>query len=100
MDNFVMPFFGHKIKLTTWDSDAASITSNSHARMAEGSPMGAAAGLASMTAVQARPTAEHRGVNTRTEQVFDINESNYYYQLRRFVADLHALQGAKQKGDR
>ena len=74
-DNFVVPFFGHQIMLAVAPDDSAG---GAVGEAASGGPHGQA----------------------RQVSVYGSGESNYYYQLRRFVDDVAVLQGAHTSSGR
>ncbi|KAG2428864.1 hypothetical protein HYH02_014275 [Chlamydomonas schloesseri] len=83
VSNFIMPVFGHVVRLST-----TSITPTSTSTSSSSSASTAAGAAAAATTT-----------TTTTLRVYGTGESTYWHQLNRFVADVRAVNEAVDSGD-
>ncbi|PNH06190.1 hypothetical protein TSOC_007457 [Tetrabaena socialis] len=83
--NFIMPVFGHVLRLTTTAPAAEAAGGSGAAAPAPGANPAAPAAAAATT--------------TTVMRVYGSGESTYHYQLSRFVRDVRAVQAAGARGE-
>ncbi|KAG2424125.1 hypothetical protein HXX76_014799 [Chlamydomonas incerta] len=86
VSNFIMPVFGHVVRLSTTTATTTTATATSNNSTGGG-------GTTTGTAPAATSTT------STTLRVYGTGESTYWHQLSRFVADVRAVDEAVDSGD-
>ncbi len=93
IDNFVVPFFGHKITVTAYPGKDGGGSSSSWSSVGSSS----SSSSSSISSVGSSGGGLFDG-HTRHVSVYGGGETNYHYQLDRFVRDVKVLKGLEVPG--